>query len=191
MQKPRKTLKISGINGKWTLFLDRDGVINYRLVDDYVRTPEEFRFHDGVPEAIAFFSEVFGRIIVVTNQQGIGKGLMDEDNLAVVNRKMLDGIHKAGGRIDKIYHCAGLRQQMPLCRKPQIGMALQARKDFPEIDFSCSLMVGDSKSDMQFGKRIGMRTAFIGNTNPEIKPGTRLTDYRYPSLAELAKNIMT
>ena len=187
MQKHRKTSKISGIDKSWTLFLDRDGVINHRIIDNYVRTPEAFRFHDGVPEAIARFNRLFGRIIIVTNQQGIGKGLMDEDDLAVVNESMLEGIRKAGGHIHKIYHCAGLRQQMPLCRKPQIGMALQAKRDFPEINFRMSLMVGDSKTDLQFGKRLGMQTVFIGEAHPEIKAGSKLADYRCDSLSELAK----
>ncbi len=189
MQKHRKTSKISGINKSWTLFLDRDGVINHRIIDDYVRKPEAFRFHDGAPEAIAKFSGLFGRVIVVTNQQGIGKGLMDEDDLAVVNESMLEGIRKASGQIHKIYHCAGLRQQMPLCRKPQIGMALQAKKDFPEIDFRLSMMVGDSKTDLQFGKRLNMQTVFIGDAHPEIEAGSKLADYRFNSLHELAKHI--
>lgn len=188
MQKLRKISGISGIDRRWTLFLDRDGVINHRLVDDYVRTPGEFRFHEGVPEAIAKFSEIFGRLIIVTNQQGIGKGLMDEDDLALVNQRMLSEINDKGGHVHKIYHCAGLRQHLPLCRKPQIGMALQARKDFPEIDFRKSIMVGDSKSDLQFGKRVDMITVFIGDAHPEIEAGSRLADYRFGSLAEMAEN---
>jgi histidinol-phosphate phosphatase family protein len=186
MQKHRKTSRISGINESWTLFLDRDGVINHRLIDEYVRTPSEFRFFEGVPESISYFNTIFRKVVIVTNQQGIGKGLMDEDDLALVNKYMLEGIAAAGGHIDRIYHCAGLKQQMPLCRKPQIGMALQARKDFPEIEFGKSVMVGDSKTDLQFGKRVGMKTVFIGNAHPEILSGSILADLRLDTLSDLA-----
>ncbi len=185
MQKHRKISKISGIDKSWTLFLDRDGVINHRFIDDYVRTPDDFHFLNKVPEAIRFLNKIFGRILVVTNQQGIGKGLMDENDLALVNKRMLEGIRAAGGHIDRIYHCAGLKQQWPLCRKPQIGMALQAREDFPDIDLKKSVIAGDSKTDLQFGKRVGMKTVFIGEVNPEILPGSKLVDYQFPSLFDL------
>lgn len=189
MQKHRKISKISGIDKSWTLFLDRDGVINHRLIDEYVRTPAEFRFIEGVPAAISFFNQLFGRVVIVTNQQGIGKGVMSEDDLALVNQKMLAEIQAAGGWVDKIYHCAGLKQQKPLCRKPQIGMALQARKDFSEIDFKKSVMAGDSKSDLQFAKRVGMLTVFIGDAHPEILPGSVLADYRVDTLPELVNHL--
>ena len=64
------------IDRGWTLFLDRDGVINRRIVDDYVKSWDQFKFLPGVPDAIKRLAGVFGRIIVVSNQQGIGIGLM-------------------------------------------------------------------------------------------------------------------
>lgn len=148
----------------WTLFLDRDGVINRRLVDDYVKSWDTFAFLPDVPEAIAHFSDQFGRIVIVTNQQGIGKGLMAEINLQDTHYQMVVEVEKAGGRIDKVYFCPHHRQDNCACRKPRIGMAEQAKRDFPEIDFAKSIMIGDTPSDIEFGKRAGMRTVFVSTT---------------------------
>lgn len=153
-------------NREFTLFLDRDGVINKRLPGKYVRLWQEFLFLPGVLETIATCSEIFGRIIIVTNQQGIGKGLMTTEALDMVHEKMIKAIQKAGGRVDAIYHCPDLRTQNNNCRKPGQEMALRAKNDFPDIDFSKSVMIGDSTSDILFGKRLGMETVFI-TTNPE------------------------
>ena len=70
------SLKISNIDNTWTLFLDRDGVINKRIINDYVRTTNQFKFLEGVKNAMQLFAPRFHKIVVVTNQQGIGKGLM-------------------------------------------------------------------------------------------------------------------
>jgi histidinol-phosphate phosphatase family protein len=152
------------MDASWTLFLDRDGVINHRIMGDYVKRPDEFVFLPGVKEAISKFSRIFGKIVVVTNQQGIGKGLMTPADLASIHQKMEIEVSKAGGRIDKIYHCPGLAAHQPLCRKPLPGMAMDAFSDFPEIDLSKSIMVGDSLSDIEFGRRLGMFTVKIGET---------------------------
>lgn len=158
-------LKEWKVDKGWALFLDRDGVINERIVDGYVKNKEEFIFNDGVLDAIKKLSEIFGKIVVVTNQQGIGKGLMTEEDLKKVHDFMLSEIKKAGGRIDNIYFAPGLASPTNELRKPNIGMALQAQKDFPEINFSKSVMIGDSPSDMAFGKNAGMKTIFIGQEN--------------------------
>lgn len=152
-------------NKNWTLFLDRDGVINRRLVDEYVRSWSEFEFEEDVPNAIARLSAVFGRIFVVTNQQGIAKGLMTEKDLQIVHSQMIIEIEKAGGQIDAVYFCPHWAKDNCDCRKPRTGMALQAKQDFPEIDFTQSLMVGDSPSDIEMGAKLGMKTVFIGNDN--------------------------
>ncbi len=145
----------------WSLFLDRDGVINNRIPGDYVKRMEEFVFVKKSPEAIAKFSKIFKHIFIVTNQQGIGKGIMDELDLGMVHEYMLHGIQKAGGRIDKVYFCPGLAKDKPFCRKPQIGMAILAKSDFPDVDFTKSLMIGDSLSDIQFAHHAGMQAIYI------------------------------
>jgi D-glycero-D-manno-heptose 1,7-bisphosphate phosphatase len=151
------------INKDWTLFLDRDGVINYRLVDDYVKRPEEFYFIPGVLDALPVLNKLFNKIIIVTNQQGIGKKLFSENDLKIVHTKMLQKITEKGAHIHSVYYSPHLKSENSLFRKPQIGMALQAQKDFPNINFSKSIMVGDSISDIQFGKNAGMYTVWIGD----------------------------
>ena len=145
----------------WTLFLDRDGVINRRLPGEYISDWDDFDFIVGSIKAIEKFSEIFGTIVVVTNQAGIGKGLMTEKQLHEVHKKLLKTIDLLDGRIDKIYHCSDKPDSNSPNRKPQTGMAMQAKADFPHIDFSKSVMVGDSNSDMDFGKRLGMSLIFI------------------------------
>ncbi|MCU0382039.1 MAG: HAD-IIIA family hydrolase, partial [Chitinophagaceae bacterium] len=106
-------IDLQAIDRHWTLFLDRDGVINYEKEADYIRTPGEFRLYDGVIEAMARFSARFGYIFVVTNQKGIGKGLMTEQDLRDIHAYMRGLIEPAGGRIDRIYHCSDLDEQSP------------------------------------------------------------------------------
>ncbi len=151
------------INKDWTLFLDRDGVINKRLVGDYVKSVEEFEFLDGSLDAICQFSEIFGVIVIVTNQQGIGKGLMTKDDLNSIHAGMLEQIKKYGGRVDHVFYCPELAADNPECRKPNTGMGLKAKSMFPQIDFKKSLMLGDSISDMKFGEGLGTQFAFIGS----------------------------
>ncbi|MEZ4721657.1 MAG: HAD family hydrolase [Flavobacteriales bacterium] len=175
-----KNFDPSVIDSSWTLFLDRDGVINKRIVDDYVKHYHEFEFLDGVLEALKLLNPVFDRIVVVTNQQGIGKGVMTERDLLAIHEHMLAEVFTEGGRIDAIFHCPELAENDPACRKPNTGMAIEAREQFPEIDFSKSIMVGDSDSDMEFGERLGMRCAFIGE-NSAYEP--------FPALIHFAKRI--
>lgn len=155
------------IDKSWTLFLDRDGVINHRLIGDYVKSTAEFHLLDGVAEAIRLASETFGRIIVVTNQQGIGKGLMTERNLSEIHAYCLDMIQAAGGHIDRFYFAPELAAAGSSLRKPDTGMGLLAQQDFPEIDFNRSVMIGDSDSDIAFGRRLGMKTVYIDATGME------------------------
>ena len=176
------TIKDIVVDKSWTLFLDRDGVINKRLVDDYVKSWSEFEFLDAVPESIAKFSEIFGIIVVVTNQQGIGKKLMSEGDLKNIHDNMGETVKNNGGRIDKFYHCPLLKSEEPNCRKPLPVMGLKAKKDFPEIDFKKSIMVGDSISDMEFGRALGMFNVFI-TPNP-TKPDGNLTHYQTTNLKD-------
>jgi histidinol-phosphate phosphatase family protein len=154
---------LKNINTEWTLFLDRDGVLNERIYGDYIQKPEGFHFLPGVLESMMVFAATFGRIIVVTNQQGVGKGLMAENDLENIHRYMKAEIVRAGGRLDAIYYCTELASEKRHCRKPGTFMARQAKKDFPEIDFRKSIMVGDTESDMKFGRNSGMYNVLVGD----------------------------
>ena len=154
---------ILNIDKSWTLFLDRDGVINEHRPEDYVKNEAEFVWIDGSKEAIRDLSKLFGRIVVVTNQQGIGKGLMSEYDLEKIHWNMQREVEEIGGKIDRVYYCPHVAQVKPKCRKPETGMAEQAKTDFPEIDFKKSIMIGDSLSDIEFGTRLGMITVKVEN----------------------------
>jgi len=172
------------------VFLDRDGVINKRIPDDYVKNPEEFEFLPEVPNAIALFSKMSQYVFVVTNQQGIGRELMTEKQLHQVHDKMLKGIEAAGGRIDKIYFCPHRAKDRCKCRKPLNGMFQQAIIDFPEIKQDSSLMFGDTLNDMIFGRNSGLKTILIGSEIQIEKQILKNTDMQFGSLFEAAKHFM-
>ena len=161
-----KNFNLKNINPSWTLFIDRDGVINDEKYLDYIHTWDEFRFYEGVKEAFKIFNEKFARIILVTNQRGVGKGLTKLEDVELIHKNMLGEIVAAGGRIDKIYFCPEMESQN---RKPNPGMGLMAIKDFNEIDLSKSVMVGNTLSDMKFGRNLGVAiNVFLPTTRKEV-----------------------
>jgi D-glycero-D-manno-heptose 1,7-bisphosphate phosphatase len=168
----------------WTLFLDRDGVINSRIKDGYISDWDDFDFITGSIKAIEKLSGIFGTVVVVTNQAGVGKGLMTEKQLHEVHRNLLKTIDLLDGRIDKIYYCTDKPDANSTHRKPETGMAMQAKADFPEIDFSKSVIVGDSNSDMDFGKRLGMTLVFIEGKKED--PSVFSPDFTFKTLKEFA-----
>jgi D-glycero-D-manno-heptose 1,7-bisphosphate phosphatase len=177
------------IDSTWTLFLDRDGVINTRILGGYVQKWEQFEFLPGVQEAFRLLSLKFPRIVVVSNQQGIGKGLMTEDELVTLHRQMTEEIERGGGRVDKVYFSPHLEKEGSVKRKPNVGMALMARKDFPGISFKRSVMVGDSVSDMIFGKRLKMVNVFISQDLAQARKNPRCIDFVYPDLISFAEAV--
>ncbi len=178
-------LKSLNINKDWTLFLDRDGVINKKLENDYVKHWIEFEFIEGTLDALKILNTIFGNIVVVTNQQGIGKGIYRTEDLELIHKNMLYEVDYLGGRIDKVYFSPYLSSQNHPTRKPGIGMAMAAKNDFPAIDFNKSIIVGDSLSDMEFGRNAGMKTVFIS----EEKNNNIKTDFNFKSLIEFTLNL--
>lgn len=172
------------IDSSWTLFLDRDGVINVRLIDDYVKNINEFEFLPGVLDAFRIFAERFGKIIIVTNQQGVGKGLMTLDAVALIHDFMTKQIENQKGRVDAIFVCPQLKTEPDNFRKPSPKMAYMAQADFPEIDFKKSIMIGDSNSDIEFGHNAGMYTILIGDEATKS-----IADDRFDSLIQFAKTL--
>lgn len=173
------------IDKSWTLFLDRDGVLNHEKKDDYVYSKDEFVFYEGALDAMNILSVHFNTIVLVTNQRGIGKGLMSVDDLHLIHDYMLESIVSSGGRIDTIYYCPELDNSDPN-RKPNPGMAYLAKNDHPHIDFGKSIMAGNKLSDMQFGRNAGMFTTYIATTNPEVVLPHPLIDLRFNSLLDFA-----
>lgn len=183
------TLKDLMIDSGWTLFLDRDGVINTRILGGYIRTWSHFEFLPGATDAMKILSEEFSRIIVVSNQQGIGKGLMTKEELDTLHKKMISEIKRNGGRIDRIYYSPFLEKEGSLIRKPNVGMALMARKDFHGVNFKRSVMVGDSISDMVFGARLKMVNVFLSEDINLVRKNDRCIDFVFPDLISFAANL--
>lgn len=142
------------------VFLDRDGVINKKLEGDYVKSYDEFVFLPGVIDAIRNIKQKGLRVIIITNQSGVGRGIMSEDDLTNVHEQMLAELKKEGVTIDAIYHCPHSPDNECNCRKPKDGLFKQALRDF-NIDIKNSWMIGDEQKDIDAGEKAGCKTYLL------------------------------
>jgi D-glycero-D-manno-heptose 1,7-bisphosphate phosphatase len=150
------------------IFLDRDGVLNED--PGFLHKIEDLKFYPGVIYTLIELSKTDYKIIIVTNQPGIGRGLYSELEYLAFEKEYLDRLAKQSEgkiRIDKIYYCPhhptkgiGKYKKICECRKPEPGMLLNAQKDF-NIDFSKSFMIGDKRSDIQAGQTVGCKTILV------------------------------
>jgi D-glycero-D-manno-heptose 1,7-bisphosphate phosphatase len=145
-----------------TVFVDRDGVINRKREGDYVRNWAQFEFLPGAKDALRLLTESGHRVIVVTNQRGIARGLMTEADLAEIHERMIGEAAAAGAFIAAVYFCPHESGECT-CRKPNTGMFLQAQRDFPDINFPTAAVIGDSASDIAAGTRLGCRNILVGD----------------------------
>jgi D-glycero-alpha-D-manno-heptose 1-phosphate guanylyltransferase len=182
----RNKPELSSIDKTWTLFLDRDGVINEEILGEYVKHWGEFIFSKGVLDTFKKLSDQFGRIIVISNQRGVGKEIMTEADLQSIHLEMQREVEIVGGKIDKIYYCIDKNDKC-FNRKPNPGMAIQAIKDFPGIDLERTIMVGNKPSDMRFGRTAGVYTVFVTTTNPGQPFPHPDIDFIYPTLSAFAE----
>lgn len=163
---------------KKCIFFDRDGVVNKRLVGDYVKKISEFEFKSDFLEFFNRLSDNYLKIII-TNQQGIGKGLMTENDLANIHSHMQRHLSENFGKnFDDIYFCPDLKELNSFRRKPNPGMILEAMDKW-KIEASRSWMIGDSESDIVAGSKAGLKTIFISDkqySNQENKPNYQFTD---------------
>ena len=142
-------------------FLDRDGVINSKPPGGrYVTRWEEMRFLPGVAKAIAKLNQAGFRVIVVSNQRCVAKGLVTFADLDVIHERMCSELHAAGAVIDAVYYCPHEKRPPCNCRKPAPGMLLAAARDH-QIDLGASWMIGDSKVDIVAGRNAGCKTALL------------------------------
>jgi len=163
------------------IILDRDGVINYDS-DQFIKSPQEWRPIEGSMEAIALLNQWGWRVVVATNQSGVGRGLFDMDTLAAIHDKMHRTVAQAGGRIDAIFFCPHAADSKCACRKPKPGMLLEIAERF-NVDLDDVPVVGDSLRDLQSAVAAGaqpvlVRTGKGGKTeaDPELPPGTPVHD---------------
>lgn len=142
------------VGREWCLFLDRDGVINRRIVGDYVRNWRDFEWMPRAELAIATLRAWAPHVVVVTNQQGIGKGLMSSDDVAEIHRHLEDDLAGFGVQVDAFQVCPHLELAHCACRKPKPGLILDWLRDHPGTDPSLSVMAGDSQSDLELAHNV-------------------------------------
>jgi len=171
-----------------TVFLDRDGVVNEKMPEgSYVQSLDQLHVLAGVPEAIGRLNRAGLRVLVVSNQRGVARGLYTVADVDAIHAELQRHLAASGAHVDRFYFCPHNRNECN-CRKPLPGMFEQAVVDFPEIAAATSVMIGDSLSDIEFGKRLGMLTVFIDGDPERQQPGAEaageLADWRCGSLAE-------
>ncbi len=140
------------------VFMDRDGTINKEI--QYLHEPDKFQFTQNAIEGIKKIYSLAYKIIVISNQPGIGLGYFSEEDFYKVNKKMLKGLSKAGILIDKIYFCPHSKSEKCDCRKPGQKLIKRATYDL-NLDLSQSWFIGDRKSDIETGRRAGMSTILV------------------------------
>lgn len=166
----------------WTLFLDRDGVINRKVEGDYVRHWRNFSFLPGSLSGLKILSALFKRLIIVTNQRGIARGLMTAETLREIHARMTRHLQQRGIRVDGIYVCPHETMAGCKCRKPGIGLFEKAREDFPDINFRKSIVAGDSATDLEAARKIEARPVLIGTAQ-------RGTIQSYRSLRDFGRQL--
>jgi histidinol-phosphate phosphatase family protein len=167
----------------WTLFLDRDGVINERIFNNYVLEWGAFYFTEGLLANAAQIGAAFEHIVVVTNQQCIAKGLLSEQALNDIHQNMCNELQNAGMHIDIVLAATEFKNGQAQRRKPNTRMAFEAQEAFPNIDFQKSIMVGDTNTDILFGKKLGMYTVLVAS----IEKVKETPDLTIAHLSELSR----
>ena len=151
-----------------TVFLDRDGVLNADK-PDYLLRPEDVVIPQDVPGAIKDLTDAGKRLIVVSNQAGIGKGLLSMDEAEVIFDKVIEGAESAGGKIMSRYYCPHMSEDKCSCRKPEIGMFMQAVKDHG-VRLERAVFVGDGFGDAQAAKKLNIPFYLVSRGwGPETK----------------------
>lgn len=170
-------------------FLDRDGVINRKAPteDEYLTRWEKIEILPGVPQAIALLNLADFRVILVSNQRSVAKGLITAAELDSIHERMCDELARAGAIIHGVYYCPHELQPPCSCRKPQPGMLLQAARTH-DIDLTASWMIGDSDRDVEAGKNAGCRTIRLLRDN---ETGNSNADAVARSLLEATRLILT
>jgi D-glycero-D-manno-heptose 1,7-bisphosphate phosphatase len=142
--------------------LDRDGVINRRIVGGYVTCWEKFVFLPGAIEGLRLLTEKSYNLIVVSNQAGVGKGLMTTAELQEITRKFVEEVEAQGGRIRSVYYCTHRAEDDCPCRKPKPGLLLNAQAEH-HFTFEDTFLIGDSESDLLAAQAVGCPAILVSN----------------------------
>lgn len=173
------------------VFLDRDGVINEDR-DDYVKSLHELRVFPYVPEAVRRLNDAGFEVIVISNQQGVAKGLISSESLLAMQDEITRQVTQAGGRIAGFYYCTHMSSDGCACRKPEPGMILQAAKEHG-LELEGSFMVGDTGKDIVAGAAAGCKTAAVLTgmlTRSNIHKSPRAPDFVAEDLTEAVEWIL-
>lgn len=141
------------------VFVDRDDTLAKDV--PYCDDPDKFVIFDDVPEAIRRLNDAGYAVIVITNQSGINRGYFTEETLSRIHARLIRDVESGGGRIMDIFHCPHTPEEHCRCRKPEIGMGLDAVRKY-DIDLSESFMIGDHDKDMEFARRLGCEGIKVG-----------------------------
>ena len=169
------------------IVLDRDGVINQDS-DQFIKSPDEWIPVPGSLDAIARLNQSGWRVVLASNQSGVGRGLFGMDMLNAIHAKMVDALAQAGGRLDAIFFCPHAADSTCDCRKPKPGLLRQIESRF-NVDLNGVPTVGDSLRDLQAGVAVGCRPYLVltgkgeaTQASGELPPGTQV----YPDLDAVA-----
>ncbi|HEV2382029.1 MAG TPA: HAD family hydrolase [Terriglobia bacterium] len=149
------------------IFFDRDGVINERILGGYVTHWTGFHFIDGMVPVLRRLSRLHLPIIVVSNQSGVGKGLLSQRSLRQITSRFVDLLARHGARIDAVYYCPHTDEQGCTCRKPKPGLLLRAAGDY-RIDLGRSIMIGDEPRDMEAAAAAGCRGILLDHGTRDL-----------------------
>lgn len=141
------------------IILDRDGVINHDS-DQFIKSPDEWKPISGSLEAIARLNQSGWRVIVASNQSGVGRGLFGLDTLNAINEKMVKSLAEVGGRVDAIFFCPHAADSTCECRKPKPGLYLQIAERF-NVSLEGLPVVGDSLRDLQAAIAVGSKPYLV------------------------------
>jgi len=173
------------------IILDRDGVINYDS-DQYIKSPDEWKPIPGSLAAIAQLNQAGYRVVVATNQSGVGRGLFEMDTLNAIHEKMVKAVAQAGGRIDAIFFCPHTNADACACRKPLPGMFREIATRL-NVDLAGVPSVGDSLRDLQAAVSVGALPLLVLTgkgaktaRDPALPPGTPVV----PDLAAAVRHLL-
>jgi heptosyltransferase-2 len=184
---------MSAVLAGYTIFLDRDGTLNPDL--GYIRSPDQYELLPGVPQALTKLKQAGARLIVVTNQSGVARGLLSLEDLDAIHRKLKRELAVVGAALDAIYFCPHHPDEHCRCRKPNTGMIDQALRD-GGIELARSYLIGDQGRDMELAQRIGARSILVTTGNDrvhsqgEAASAEQEPDWTAASLAEAADWIL-
>lgn len=169
------------------IFIDRDGVINVDLIGDYIKSWEEFRFEQGAVEGMKKLVQEGYSIVIISNQAGIGDGIFSEDALKEIHGNMIRELKEEGIPIRATFYCIHGKNAGCKCRKPETGLFEAAAKEI-RFERSETFLIGDKASDVEAGKRFGLKTIFVrtghGRFDEAKLTGKLKPDHRAENLNE-------